>query len=510
MTLVLAGFGRSAVSESAEGVSPLDPSRSEIPKPVESRPVTKPATRPATRPGWAEPALIRPDARPAWAKPLFAKPAKPGETKSADTKSADTKSADTKSSDAKSSDAKSSDAKPAPLPPPIVFFVAKGEPNACGPGCQEWIVADGTIDAGADGRLRTLLNKLHGRKLPVYFHSPGGLVVAGLAIGRLLRTRGLTAGVGWTIPQGCDPKQARETACDKLKRSGRDLTAELDTQRTMCNSACVYALVGAAVRDVGAGIKLGVHSSSISFSLRRADSEGHVTQVPAKVAPEVLRAAMQAGYERIAVYLREMGIGAGLLAAAREVRNDQLHYLTRDELVAFGIDRRERIEGAWWLLDQPTGASAVKLIEVKESDAFRRTYLRLTCRNANAVRFQFARELGADRAGLAIPLRVTASGKKILMPRGVAVAQSNDKPPLEVRSADLPLSVLDEAGFVVETVDAAQPSPASPDPSAPDQHFGALATPASGPALGTLMRRCIQPPANQAPTNYDRIPGVRT
>jgi hypothetical protein len=427
---------------------------------------------------------------------------KPAETKPAETKPAETKPAETKPAETKPAETKPAETKPAPLPPPIVFFIAKGEPNACGPGCQEWIVADGTIDLAADGRLRALLSKLGGRKLPVFFHSPGGSVAAGLAIGRLLRARGLTAGVGWTIPQGCDAQQAREAACDKLKRSSRDLIAEFDTERTMCNSACVYALVGAAVRDVGAGIKLGIHSSSISFSLRRTDGEGRVTRVPTKVSPEVMRTAIQAGYERIAVYLREMGIGAGLLAAAREVRNDRLHFLTRDEIVAFGIDRRERIEGAWWLLDRPSGASAIKLIEAKDSGAFRKTYLRLTCQNASSVRFQYARELGADRASLSIPLRVTASGKTFSLPRGVAVTQSDDKPPLEVRSADLPLSVLDEASFIVETAEATQ---SSSEPRVPDRHFAPLAAPASGPALGTLMRRCTQ-----GPTPYDRIPGIRT
>ena len=108
----------------------------------------------------------------------------PGKPDSTQTKPAETKPTQTKS---------------ASLPPPIVFFLAKGEPNACGPGCQEWIAADGTFDPGADGRLRALLKKLGGRKLPIFFHSPGGSITAGLGIGRLMRERGLTAGVGWKI-----------------------------------------------------------------------------------------------------------------------------------------------------------------------------------------------------------------------------------------------------------------------------------------------------------------------
>src|SRR5436305_31759 len=92
-------------------------------------------------------------------------------------------------------------------PPPIVFFVAKGELGACGPGCGEWIAADGTIDRSAGQRLRVLLDRLGKRKPPIYFHSPGGSVSAAIEIGRMLRAREMTAGVGRTIPQGCDPAQ---------------------------------------------------------------------------------------------------------------------------------------------------------------------------------------------------------------------------------------------------------------------------------------------------------------
>jgi hypothetical protein len=302
-----------------------------------------------------------------------------------------------------------------------------------------------------------------------------------------MRQRGLTAGVGWTVPQGCDPQQAREPACDKLKRSGRDLVAQLDTARTMCNSSCVYAVVGAAVREIGAGIQLGIHSSSISFSLKRTDMAGHVTRVPAKVSPAVMHMAMQAGYDRVAAYLREMGISPGLLAAARQIQNDHLRFLTRAELVAFGIDRRDVVEGAWWLVDQPTGASVVKVIEARDPAAglFRKTVFRLACRNAGAIRFQFVRELGADKATLSIPLRVRASGKNFPLSPGVAVSQSENKPAVEVRSADLPLSVLTDAAFIVETAESAAPAP---DPAAP--RFAMLAAPGAGPSLGVLARRC--------------------
>src|SRR5438105_4523743 len=56
--------------------------------------------------------------------------------------------------------------------PPIMFFIAKGEPDACGPGCDTWIGAFGMFDEGAPQRLRAVLAKAGKRKLPIYFFSP--------------------------------------------------------------------------------------------------------------------------------------------------------------------------------------------------------------------------------------------------------------------------------------------------------------------------------------------------
>jgi hypothetical protein len=68
--------------------------------------------------------------------------------------------------------AASAEPQPTQVWPPIVFYVAKGDPNACGPGCGEWIAAEGTIDENAPRRLRGLLNGLGQRKLPIFFILP--------------------------------------------------------------------------------------------------------------------------------------------------------------------------------------------------------------------------------------------------------------------------------------------------------------------------------------------------
>src|SRR5262245_25006908 len=76
-------------------------------------------------------------------------------------------------------------------PPPMTFFVATGEADACGSGCEAWIAADGKIDLDAALRLRKLLAKLAQRRLPIYLHSGGGSVLGAIELGRLIRTRNI-------------------------------------------------------------------------------------------------------------------------------------------------------------------------------------------------------------------------------------------------------------------------------------------------------------------------------
>src|SRR5262245_48348952 len=70
--------------------------------------------------------------------------------------------------------------------PPMIFYLAKGENGACGVDCNEWIAAEGQIETGSAQHLRTFLNRIGKRKLPIFFHSPGGNVTASMSMGRLL------------------------------------------------------------------------------------------------------------------------------------------------------------------------------------------------------------------------------------------------------------------------------------------------------------------------------------
>jgi hypothetical protein len=370
-------------------------------------------------------------------------------------------------------------------PPPMVFYVAKGEPGACGPGCQEWIVAEGFIDPNAEPRLWELLRKIgNDRKPPVYFQSNGGSLIAGFQIGRLLRARGLTAGVGRTVPAACDRRNPGDAACDELKRSGRELPAELDTGAGACASSCVYAVLGGKVRDVAAGAKLAVHDTSMPATIRSFDENGRIVDRPLALPAEKVRSALQAGQQLIAAYLKQMGISPDLLTAAHAVSADKLHVLTREEIVAFGIDRRETVESTWTLVDNPPGVSALKAIEARDGAAFRKAAFILACRDAITVRLQYMHETGdADQSPPG--LRVTAGERSVPLARLDSAALGADRPRLASDGAELPLAALDAAAFVIETHAI---SGQSPDGAAPPSVR--LAVQGAAPALAALARRC--------------------
>lgn len=374
--------------------------------------------------------------------------------------------------------------------PPIVFYVARGEPNACGPDCREWIAAEGTINQDAPQRLRALLTRLGRRKLPIFFHSPGGSVGAGIAIGRLMRERRMVAGVGRTIPRGCDPIKQQEAACDSLKRGGKELLAELRTTRTLCNSSCVYSLIGAAVREVGAGARIGVHE----IALGRPDEWGVPAPLDRKsLSPDQLK-QVRAQEARLARYVGEMGIDKALFEAAAQIGHERIRFLSHDEIARFGIDRREFQESRWMPDEGLPGPLAVVkfVVEAKGSDKegegkqYRTTRIRLTCSRPGQVRVQYSRELATTDKPISIAVTASRDAFVLAPGRGKPVVGYNDIE-IEHRLALVPIAFFEEAaaGDVIEIKQA--PEISMPDKASPSTR---LSTQGLADSIGMLAQRC--------------------
>jgi hypothetical protein len=382
----------------------------------------------------------------------------------------------------------------------MVFYLAQGEPDACGPGCGEWIAAEGSIDFGAAQRFRAFLARLGKRKLPIFFSSPGGLGGPAMEIGRILRAREMTAGVSKTNPAGC--VAASDQSCRALKRSGQVLAAELDNLAS-CNSGCVYALVGAKVRQVPPGARLGVHSAKLVQVYRDGRVKAALQGDPSAHEKSL---AADAQFRR---YLQEMRIDAGLFGVTSKVPYEQVHYLSRDEIAAFGIDTREFLEARWMAVESPSqgpsrGPSVVKfMVEVKGASRkeFRTSMIKLNCAVPRRVSIAYVRGLGSDETGTTRSIRFTIDDRAFALPQKTFISKIDAMDAggsFDTRIMYEPLEFF-EAAATHDSIDIVETDPT--DKARPPRTTK-LSTHGLSRALEGLEKNCGQQPA------FPGTPGV--
>jgi len=286
----------------------------------------------------------------------------------------------------------------------MTFYVAKGVPDACGRGCDSWIAVEGQVDSAAAPRFRNFFQKVRGRNLPIYFSSPGGNLDQALAMGAMLREKPVTARVARTVVRECGFEAQDSDVCLKLKQSGRELHGDLWTRGAMCNSACPYLMLGATTREVAPDAVLAVHSPKVVVHFSGLS-------VP---SPEMRAAATVRGHERadrmVASYIVRMGVDIGLLGLASTVKFEDIHALTREEIIRFGIDRRERVETPW--IFENIGRSTVRKIATLKTDAdksYRLSQWRLFCYNTDQFELDFQRPIATSSVFPAVQISNSAS-----------------------------------------------------------------------------------------------------
>ena len=298
--------------------------------------------------------------------------------------------------------------------PPIIFFVAKGVPNSCGEGCDTWIAAHGEFDAAAASRLKRLLARIGKRDLPIYFFSPGGRVQEAMAIGRLMRERKMRAGVARTIPADC--RDEFSDSCNALRRADREVQSSLNTL-SMCASACVYALLGAPVREVSANAVLAVHASKIV--LMRNGSRIEVRGALVDYAQRRSR-IYEAETDR---YTRSMGVDLELLKVARSVPHESSRRLTREEIFKFGIDKREFGDSGWIVQTTAsrTAAMATVFRRGASGGSFGLFRLALSCRPSGVVEVSYDAQSNGSN-WLAGKPALTFAGERVELKRVIGAS----------------------------------------------------------------------------------------
>lgn len=234
--------------------------------------------------------------------------------------------------------------KPTPdFGPAMRFVVVRSYAPGCEPICPEWISAEGSIEAGTPALLKRTLKTLGVRKLPIIVDSPGGNVDAALALGRLIRKNKLDIAVGKTWFIGCRPE---EKDCRDNEGKGARYFGNPFASGAICNSACPLMFAGGIRRVVGQWAFLGVHQITTTYIRTKLmyRTTYRVVKGKKKILNTKIISRKSAGsyktYEmskavekRLAAYLKEMGVGQGVLETMKETPASDIQQLEPENML---------------------------------------------------------------------------------------------------------------------------------------------------------------------------------
>lgn len=141
-----------------------------------------------------------------------------------------------------------------PLDGDMRFFVARSASVGCPTDCAAWIVAEGGLIEATANKFNAFLKKIGPRKLPVLVNSRGGSVRAALAMGRMIRARGLDVAVAKTIYIPC---VNGKISCGDI--GAEELRGDASGDGATCASACAFLLAAGQRRMAPPGAMVGVH-----------------------------------------------------------------------------------------------------------------------------------------------------------------------------------------------------------------------------------------------------------
>jgi hypothetical protein len=251
---------------------------------------------------------------------------------------------------------------------PMVFFLAKGEADACGPGCREWIAAEGVFDPGAGSRFKTFVDGLKRPELPVFFNSSGGNIGQSAIVGVELRKNRTRVGVARTLTDVCRRARASQDECHHLMQAKPEHAARLSAEGAQCYSSCVYAFLGGSTRQVQRGAKLGIHTAFTFDNV--GDSRSRQVE-------------LDKTHNSLKRYVVQMGADGALIDAAAKISSTHIRILKPDELVRFGVETRGQFETPWQVYrDAPERFSIIKALTQRTASTppqFLTNALRITC-----------------------------------------------------------------------------------------------------------------------------------
>ncbi len=186
---------------------------------------------------------------------------------------------------------------------------------ACKPNCPEWLSAEGLIVPGSATAFAGAIANLKGRRLPILIHSPGGSVPDAIAMGELIRAKGLAVAVARTLITNCP-----EASPKCPDGPGRAITGG-----ATCASACVLMLAGGVERLAAPSALIGVHQTTTL--VRETEGLAHLKSTRKIYEQRGVDAAVMA-------YLAVMGVNEPVMTLMRKTPAASIRWLSLAELKA--------------------------------------------------------------------------------------------------------------------------------------------------------------------------------
>jgi hypothetical protein len=177
--------------------------------------------------------------------------------------------------------------------------------------CIFVIAADGEITNSTPDQFKSFA-KVHMKnprvRAVVFLNSPGGGVMASMALGQSFRTLGVLAIIG------------------RLERQEGGPPASSYVPAGRCYSACVYAFIGAKKRIVPPYSMIGIHRM---FSFESDGEDGHGPMHKIYGNKEFVT--------KLKSYARQMGVSVAMVKLAEKTASTKIHIITPAELELWHI-----------------------------------------------------------------------------------------------------------------------------------------------------------------------------
>ncbi|RUZ72917.1 hypothetical protein EN943_28855 [Mesorhizobium sp. M7A.F.Ca.US.006.01.1.1] len=223
--------------------------------------------------------------------------------------------------------------------------VVRSNATGCEPSCPEWISAEGAITAGTPAQLKRILKTLGRRKLPIVVNSPGGNVDAALQLGRIIRKNKLDIAIGTTKFSDCWPGMED---CRANDGKGAAYFGMASDGGAMCNSACPLMFAGGVRRVAGGWAYLGVHQITTTYfpSTRHYRTTYRVVRGKKyQITTETITPGesyktyemSKALARKLSAYLREMGVGQGVLDTMKATPASDIRQITLHDMLSMKL-----------------------------------------------------------------------------------------------------------------------------------------------------------------------------